>query len=142
MRRLALVALLLLSVLAIVGCQPTLDTETGVVTSVTSTSLVDIDGFQLRTADGRLLTFSTKGLAYGQGFPPQHLREHQATGPAGRGDLPGRRRHQRGREAPGRAHALNDPRLDRRFRASIVSRLESWPTRSPVGDLVIAWGDA
>ena len=78
MRRLALVALLLATILAATGCQPTLNTETGVVTSVASTSLVDIDGFQLRTADGRLLTFSTKGLAYGQGFPAQHLREHQA----------------------------------------------------------------
>jgi hypothetical protein len=78
MRRLALVALLLATVLVIAGCEPTLRTETGVVTSVTSTSLVDIDGFQLCTADGRVLTFSTKGLAYGQGFPPQHLREHQA----------------------------------------------------------------
>ncbi len=78
MKRLALVALVLVTVLVVAGCQPTLETETGVVTSVTSTSLVDISGFQLRTADGRLLDFSTKGLAYGQGFPPQHLREHQA----------------------------------------------------------------
>lgn len=64
----------------VAGCQPTLMTETGVVTSVTSTSLVDVDGFQLRTTDGRTFDFSTKGLAYGEGFPPQHLREHQALG--------------------------------------------------------------
>ena len=65
--------------LAAGGCTPTLLTETGLVTSVTSTSLVSIDGFQLRTQDGRTLDFSTKDLPYREdGFPPQHLREHQA----------------------------------------------------------------
>jgi len=75
-----LAALLLATFLTVVGCNPTLYSETGVVTNVTSTSLVDIESFQLRTSDGRMLTFSTKGLAYGEGFPPQHLREHQALG--------------------------------------------------------------
>ncbi len=79
MRRLGLAALLLATVLVAAGCQPTLYTETGIVTDVTSTSLVDVDGFQLRTSDGRLLTFDTKDLPYrDDGFPVQHLREHQA----------------------------------------------------------------
>ncbi len=81
MRRLLLAALFaVITLTAAVGCSPTLFTETGVVTNVTSTSLVDVDGFQLRTTDGRTLDFSTKGLAYGDGFPAQHLREHQALG--------------------------------------------------------------
>jgi hypothetical protein len=71
---------MLLATMAVVtGCEPTLSTETGVVTSVTSTSLVEVDGFTLRTSDGRTLTFSTKDLPYrNDGFPVQHLREHQA----------------------------------------------------------------
>jgi len=79
MRRLGLAALLLAVIVVVSGCDPTLYTETGIVTSVTSVSLVDVDGFQLRTSDGRTLTFSTKDLPYrDDGFPVQHLREHQA----------------------------------------------------------------
>jgi len=78
-RTLALAALLLATVLAATGCEPTLHSETGIVTSVTSTSLVQVDGFTLRTPDGRTLTFSTRDLPYrDDGFPVQHLREHQA----------------------------------------------------------------
>ena len=78
MRRAGIAVLVLLMLLLVGGCNPTLLTETGIVTDVTSTSLVDVEGFQLRTSDGRTISFSTKGLAYGQGFPAQHLREHQA----------------------------------------------------------------
>ena len=61
------------------ACQPTLYTETGIVTTVTSASLVEVDSFTLRTNDGRTLTFSTKDLPIRDGgFPAQHLREHQA----------------------------------------------------------------
>ena len=71
--------MLLATTVVATGCEPTLSTETGVVTSVTSTSLVEVDGFTLRTSDGRMLTFSTKDLPYrNDGFPVQHLREHQA----------------------------------------------------------------
>ena len=79
MRRLGLAALLLAVIVVVSGCDPALYTETGIVTSVTSVSLEDVDGFQLRTSDGRTLTFSTKDLPYrDDGFPVQHLREHQA----------------------------------------------------------------
>jgi hypothetical protein len=77
MKRLGIAALLLATVLLAVACDPVLHTETGIVTSVASSSLVAVDGFQLLTADGRTLDFSTKGLTYGEGFPVQHLREHQ-----------------------------------------------------------------
>ena len=79
MRRVGLAALLLVTLLGGAGCSPTLYTDTGLVTDVTSTSLVDIDGFQLQTQDGRTLIFTTKDLPYhDDGFPVQHLREHQA----------------------------------------------------------------
>lgn len=79
MRRLSAVALSAVVMLTAVGCTPTLLSETGLVTDVRSSSLVDIDGFQLRTSDGRTLDFSTRDLPYrDDGFPPQHLREHQA----------------------------------------------------------------
>ena len=79
MRRLAALTLAAVVLLTTVGCNPTLLSETGLVTDVRSSSLVAIDGFQLRTADGRTLDFSTKDLPYrDDGFPPQHLREHQA----------------------------------------------------------------
>jgi len=79
MRRVGAAALLLMAILLVSGCNPTLYTETGIVTGVSSTSLVSVDGFQLRTSDGRTITFSTKDLPYrDEGFPAQHLREHQA----------------------------------------------------------------
>ena len=79
MRRLLLIALLSAAGLVAAGCQPTLYTETGIVTTVNSASLVEVDGFTLRTNDGRTLTFSTRDLPIrDDGFPPQHLREHQA----------------------------------------------------------------
>ena len=79
MRRVGAAALLLTTILLVSGCTPTLYTETGIVTGVSSTSLVNVDGFQLRTSDGRTITFSTKDLPYrDEGFPVQHLREHQA----------------------------------------------------------------
>lgn len=79
MRRAGAAVLLLLALLLVAGCNPTLYTETGIVTGVSSTSLVNIDAFQLRTSDGRTISFSTKDLPYrDEGFPAQHLREHQA----------------------------------------------------------------
>jgi hypothetical protein len=79
MRRLGAAALAAALLASTIGCAPTLLSETGLVTSVDGSSLVAIDGFQLRTADGRTLEFSTRDLPYrDDGFPPQHLREHQA----------------------------------------------------------------
>jgi hypothetical protein len=77
MKRFGIAAMLLATLLVVAGCDPVLHTETGIVTGVTSTSLVTVEGFQLLTADGRTLDFSTRDLVYGDGFPVQHLREHQ-----------------------------------------------------------------
>ena len=69
--------LLVAAVLA--GCTPALETETGVVISVDSTSPVSVSGFTLRTADGRQVVFDTDGVVFDQsGFPPEHLREHMS----------------------------------------------------------------
>ena len=61
------------------GCTPALQSETGVVLSVDSSSPVNVSGFTLRTDDGRQVVFVTDAVAFDQsGFPPEHLREHLA----------------------------------------------------------------
>jgi hypothetical protein len=76
---LRLLASLLLTALILAGCTETLQTATGIVTSVTSTAPGSVDGFDLRTDDGAVITFSTRTTQFDRtGFPPQHLREHQA----------------------------------------------------------------
>lgn len=67
-------------VLALVACGgDTLQTEIGVVTDVRSTGLAVIDGFTLRTPDGREIGFDTTQTRFdATGFPPQHLQEHRA----------------------------------------------------------------
>lgn len=79
--RLALALLVTLALAApVAACQPTLREEVGVVISIESAGLGKVDGFELRTADGRLLTFDTRDLAFDRvGFPASHLSEHLAT---------------------------------------------------------------
>lgn len=61
------------------ACGGTLQTETGLVVSVQSTGPAAVDGFTLRTADGRRIDFSTRNTVFARnGFPPEHLREHLA----------------------------------------------------------------
>jgi len=53
----------------------------GIVIDVTSADLGRIEGFVLRTNDGRSLTFSVAALALDRGGKPApHLREHMASG--------------------------------------------------------------
>jgi hypothetical protein len=55
-------------------------TVTGVVVHVDSQSLTDVRSFDLRTADGTILTFRIGQLDMSPpGFNPQHLAVHQAT---------------------------------------------------------------
>jgi hypothetical protein len=57
----------------------TLHTETGIVVDIQARGLAQIDGFTLRTSDGRELTFDTSATRFdAAGFPPQHLQEHRA----------------------------------------------------------------
>jgi hypothetical protein len=72
--------LLIAAAVVVGGCGGTLQTATGVVISVQARSLTEVDGFTLRTPDGQLLEFTAGPIAFDQtSFPPQHLREHQAT---------------------------------------------------------------
>ncbi|MFN8521152.1 MAG: hypothetical protein U0667_17585 [Chloroflexota bacterium] len=77
-RLVRLVAALVLSVGVLVGCEPTLHQETGLVVDVQQSSLTSVEGFRLRTADGRLVDFDTRDTRFDVAFPVQHLGEHLA----------------------------------------------------------------
>lgn len=68
---------LVLPALVLAGCGEALRQETGIVIAIESAGLARVDGFTLRTADGRVLDFSTTGMRFSAGFPPQHLAEHR-----------------------------------------------------------------
>lgn len=78
LRLTALVLGLLLSVGVLAGCEPTLHQETGLVVDVQQASLTSVDGFDLRTPDGRIVPFSTRRTRFDMAFPVQHLSEHLA----------------------------------------------------------------
>jgi hypothetical protein len=52
---------------------------TGVLTAIDATSLSDVRGFTLRTADGAETTFRIGVLENGAQFAPGHLAEHMGT---------------------------------------------------------------
>ena len=84
MRRRLRVAVLPLSVMlaaaVLVGCEPTLQQETGVVIEVESPALGRVDSFVLATGDGERLTFDTSELEFRSEFPASHLGEHKVIG--------------------------------------------------------------
>jgi hypothetical protein len=52
----------------------------GIVVDVQQSSFTHVDGFTLRTADGRLLHFTVGEIPPGNGsFPAIHLRDHLAS---------------------------------------------------------------
>ena len=53
--------------------------ETGIVVGVQSTALTSVQGFSIRTADGRTVDFRIGNLENGASFPPGHLAEHRVT---------------------------------------------------------------
>jgi hypothetical protein len=61
------------------AAQPPRQTETGVVIAVDSTSLTKVNGFTLRTPDGRSVVFKLGQLENASQFAPGHLNEHVAT---------------------------------------------------------------
>ncbi|MEZ4595345.1 MAG: hypothetical protein R3C32_00140 [Chloroflexota bacterium] len=69
---------LVVALAVVAACEPTLSQETGLVVAVRQSSLTSVEGFQLRTADGRTVDFSTTGTRFDQAFPVQHLGEHLA----------------------------------------------------------------
>ena len=75
----AVAAIALVVILGGTLVQPPRQTETGVVVAVDSTSLTDVQGFTIRTPDGRTVAFRLGQLENGAAFPPGHLGEHMAT---------------------------------------------------------------
>jgi hypothetical protein len=53
--------------------------ETGIVVAVQATSLTSVQGFSIRTADGRTVDFRVGTLENAATFPPGHLAEHKVT---------------------------------------------------------------
>ncbi len=53
--------------------------ETGIVVDVEATGLTSVQGFSLRTADGRTVDFRVGTTETATSFPPGHLAEHKAT---------------------------------------------------------------
>jgi hypothetical protein len=79
LRRLAVVLALVTAGGMVAACEPTLFSETGVIVSIDSPALGRVDGFELRTGDGRVLAFDTRDLRFDPGFPAAHLSEHLLT---------------------------------------------------------------
>jgi hypothetical protein len=53
---------------------------TGIVVAVDGGSIGSVDQVAVRTADGNVVQFDVDRLDINNGLPPQHLREHLATG--------------------------------------------------------------
>jgi hypothetical protein len=70
-------------VLAVVAANvlggPGRQVETGIVVDVHARSLTDIQGFSIRTADGRTVAFRMGTLENATSFAPGHLAEHKVS---------------------------------------------------------------
>jgi hypothetical protein len=53
--------------------------ETGIVVAVQATSLSNVQGFSIRTADGRTVDFRLGTIEDPTQFPPGHLAEHKVS---------------------------------------------------------------
>lgn len=53
--------------------------ETGVVVAVQATSLTNVEGFSIRTQDGRTVDFRVGTIENATTFPPGHLAEHKVS---------------------------------------------------------------
>lgn len=53
--------------------------EAGIVVAVQGTSLTSVEGFSIRTADGRTVAFRITSLENAATFPPGHLAEHKVS---------------------------------------------------------------
>jgi hypothetical protein len=53
--------------------------ETGIVVAVQATSLSAVQGFSIRTVDGRTVDFRIVSLENASTFPPGHLAEHKVS---------------------------------------------------------------
>jgi hypothetical protein len=76
----AVVAVVVIAIVAssVVG-GPGRRLETGIVVAVQATGLTSIQGFSIRTSDGRTVDFRVGSLENASAFPPGHLAEHKLT---------------------------------------------------------------
>jgi len=81
-RRPASLVLAVLALGSVAACEPTLEQQVGIVYSVDSPALGQVDSFELLALDGRILTFDTTTLRFRPEFPAAHLSEHQILGDA------------------------------------------------------------
>jgi hypothetical protein len=85
MRRLIVLGLIVVVVVALaIGASTVLggpgrQVETGIVVSVEATSLSAVQGFSIRTADGRTVDFRIVAIENAASFPPGHLAVHKVT---------------------------------------------------------------
>jgi len=79
-RALGLALVALVGGAALLGCEPTLQQETGVVIDLDSPVLGRVDSFELLTQDGERITFDTSQLEFRAEFPAPHLAEHRVIG--------------------------------------------------------------
>ena len=74
----ALIVLLVVGATMVFG-GPGRQVETGVVVAVEATSLSDVQGFSIRTADGRTVDFRVGTIENATQFAPGHLAEHKVS---------------------------------------------------------------
>jgi hypothetical protein len=74
----AIVVLLVVGATMVFG-GPGRQVETGVVVAVQATSLSDVQGFSIRTADGRTVDFRMGTVENATQFAPGHLAEHKVS---------------------------------------------------------------
>ena len=75
----AVAAVVVVAVVITAMDRPGRQVETGIVVAVRATSLTSVQGFSIRTADGRTLDFRVGQLENAATFPPGHLAEHKVT---------------------------------------------------------------
>jgi hypothetical protein len=74
----ALIVVLAVAATTILG-GPGRQVETGIVVAVEATSLSDVQGFSIRTADGRTVDFRVGTIEDATTFAPGHLAEHKVS---------------------------------------------------------------
>jgi hypothetical protein len=72
------VVVLAIAVSTVLG-GPGRQVETGIVVAVEATSLSSVQGFSIRTVDGRTVDFRIGSLENASTFPPGHLAEHKVS---------------------------------------------------------------
>jgi hypothetical protein len=74
----AAIVVLAVAVTTILG-RPGRQVETGIVVAVEATSLSDVQGFSIRTTDGRTVDFKVGTIENATVFAPGHLAEHKVS---------------------------------------------------------------